>query len=152
MNSKARLGFSLLEIVVAVIVLMILIQYAVPSYRVAVEQNRVDLAASRLLMIYTAQKMYYVDKAEYATDIFKLTNAKLLDRALEPGGGGDAKYVYSTTADNAANPKQFLATAARQPEVWAGSITINTSATLAGMIENDTYTVTLTASKYALGL
>lgn len=156
MNSKARHGFTLLEIVVAVIVLMVLIRFAMPTYRVAVEQNRVDLAASRLLMIYTAQKMYFVDKAEYASDIYKLTNAKLLDKALEPGGGGDARYFYATTADNTANPKQFTATATRtttpEPQYWEGTITINTSATIAGSIVSADASVTLTTSKYALGL
>jgi Tfp pilus assembly protein PilE len=144
-----------MELLITVIILMIITRFAIPTYRVAVEQNRVDLAGSRLLMIYTAQRMYFVDKGEYARNIYQLTrDAKLLDRALEPGGTGDTKYQYTVTSPSPYNT--FSASATRlttpAPQSWTGSLTIDHNGTLGGSVTSTDGSKTLQASKYALGL
>ena len=144
-STGMRSGFTLLELVVAVIVLMVIVNFAIPQYRVATEQNRVDLAGSRLLMIYTAQRMYFVDNQTFAPTLNDLVNAKLLDPQLS----SDSKYTYSITSASATG---FTALATRAPQFFSGDLTINEKGILGGNIHSTDSSIILTASKYALGL
>lgn len=150
-NASRRNGFTLLELVVTVIVLMVIIRFAIPQYRVAIEQNRVDLAGSRLLMIYTAQRMYFVDNQTFAPAMGDLVHAKLLDAQL--AGGGDSKFGYGISG---ASPTGFTATATRlstpTPQYFAGDLTIDEKGILGGNVHSVDSSIVLTASKYALGL
>jgi prepilin-type N-terminal cleavage/methylation domain-containing protein len=145
-----RRGFTLLELVITVLVLMVIINFAVPQYRVAMEQNRVDLAGSRLLMIYTAQRMYFVDNQTFAPTLGDLINAKLLDPALSTG---ESKFAYSISG---ATASAFTATATRLstpvPQFFSGDLTINERGVLGGNVHSADSSIVLTASKYALGL
>lgn len=144
-----RRGFTLLELVITVLVLMVIVNFAVPQYRVAMEQNRVDLAGSRLLMIYTAQRMYFVDNQTFAPTLNDLVNAKLLDPVL----ASDSKFAYSITG---ASATAFTAVATRLstpvPQFFSGDLTMNERGVLGGDVHSADSSIVLTASKYALGL
>lgn len=145
-------GFTLMELVVTVIVLMVIINFAIPNYRVASEQTRVDLAGSRLLMIYTAQRMYFVDNQTFATALSQLSAAKLLDVSLQ-NGSADSKFFYTIEAADATT---FSAAAARSttptPQFFAGTLRINEKGVLSGDVHSSDSSIILTASKFALGL
>ena len=151
--ARRRNAFTLLELIVAVIVLMVIISFAIPQYRIAMEQNRVDLAGSRLLMVYTAQRMYFVDNQTFAPALTDLVNAKLIDSALAPGGGSDSKFTYSIKS---ASATAFVAEAARastpSPQYFSGTLSIDEKGALTGSVQNSDSSVVLTASTYALGL
>lgn len=142
-----------MELVVSVIVLMIIMNFAIPQYRVAMEQNRVDLAGSRLLMIYTAQRMYFVENQTFAPALSDLIGKKLLDPSLAPGAGADSKFFY---AIDSADATAFSAKATRSstptPQVFSGFIAINQKGELSGTVQSADSSIILTASRYALGL
>lgn len=56
---------SLVEIILVVVVLVVLAGLGLPSYRKAVEKNRLQNAEFNLTAIYNAQKRYRLDRGSY---------------------------------------------------------------------------------------
>jgi len=150
MTHRSR-GFTFAELMVVVTIMMVLVGFGVPRYHQAVEQSRVDIAGANMVMIWTAQRMYWVSHSQaFATSLAQLTsvNEKLLDPNCAPGSGSDDKYDYAITAGGAT----FTATATRKAgDRWSGTLTIDQTGTLAGTI-SDGVSITLEPSRYALGL
>ena len=149
---RQRRGFTLAEVMIVVVVSMMILSWAMPNYFQAVEQSRIDLVGANLLMIWTAQRMYFVNNATYASSTAALVTAGLLDSSFESGTTADGKYEYTI---DSASASAFKATAERKSgERWAGNLSIDQGGNLTGSISTgeDPNVIMLTPSLYAIGL
>jgi len=71
-------GFTLVEVMIVLIVICAMIAMSAPSFRRTVEQSRADIAAANLRAVWSAERVYWLEKHEYASAA-QLTTAKLLD-------------------------------------------------------------------------
>lgn len=123
-------GTSLLEMMVVVTITGILISFAAPSYRKAVEQSKLDLAATNLRSIWAAERFYYLDQRAYTSNFSVLSGTGVLDSGLI---NSDPFYSYSLAVNEAGT--SFTATATRVgSSVYTGSLAIDPSGALTGGI------------------
>jgi type II secretory pathway pseudopilin PulG len=147
---RRSVGFTLLELAIGVIVMVIIFSYASPKYWEATEQARVDLAGRRLIMIYTAQRLYYADNQAFSTSLANLVTANTLDQYLPPGSGSDGEFSYTVTSGSAL---QFTATATRLADsYWSGSISLNERGEFTGWVNNSDSSIKLTPPTTSNGL
>ena len=64
---KPRGGFTLIELMVVVLILGLLTFLIVPQYMRTIESSKADDAAGIVKMIGTANRMFYVDRNQYAS-------------------------------------------------------------------------------------
>jgi type II secretory pathway pseudopilin PulG len=148
-DGAPRRGVSLMELLVAGIVMLIILNFGIPNYRKGMAQARVDMAGTHLFAIYTAQRMYRAENSTYAdnlggtTGMQKLITAKLVDPAMIPGPT-ENKFTYSI--DDGANATDFTARATWKTDIngvsepWAGAILINQTGTGWGGIDDSPLT------------
>lgn len=65
-------GFTLLELMIAVVIIGILASIAYPSYRDSVRQGNRSEAIAELQKLIAAQERYFLNNREYADDLTKL--------------------------------------------------------------------------------
>lgn len=108
----------------------ILATMGVPRFAITVEQARLDAAATALVTVHAAQRIYWLETAEFAPSLDALIDAKLLDPTLRPGA--DARYLLSIES---ASTAEFRAVAARKTgEAWTGSIAITQEGVVTGQV------------------
>ena len=127
---KARRGYSLVEMIVAVIVAGVLLSIGVPRFSQSLEQSRADVAGANLRAIWSAQRLYWLQNRTYAPDLNTLVSSNLIDPSLPPA---TIPYTYSI-AD--ASDNWFTATATRGgSSSWSGSFTIAADGTFTGAVQ-----------------
>lgn len=127
-EGRARPGSTLLELMVIVAITGILAAIAVPSYKVALEQARVDQAAATLRTIWAAQRFYKLDNASYAAGLEPLQQAGLLDDDLD-----------TTSFAFAVDPSGFPITATRAggQGTWTGALSVDAEGVITGSVSAD---------------
>ena len=85
-------AFTLVELTVVVAIIGAMAAFAVPSYRRAIEQSRIDIAGANLRAIWAAERLYWLQNQTYTTDIATLRELGLLDRKLPTGNGSEDDY------------------------------------------------------------
>jgi prepilin-type N-terminal cleavage/methylation domain-containing protein len=124
---KVRLapgGYTLLEVLVAVIIICVLTGIAAPMYSRAIEQARLDSAAGNLKTIWSAQRIYWLKFHTFAADLTVLETEDLISNSLaEAQTLPNSWYIYNI---NTADADSFIASAARNnSSVWQGEIQID---------------------------
>jgi prepilin-type N-terminal cleavage/methylation domain-containing protein len=136
-SPQAR-GFSLIEMIVAVIVAGVLLSIGVPQFAQSLEQSRADVAGANLRSIWSAQRLYWLQNRTYAPDLNTLVSANLIDPSLPTA---TVPYTY-TIAD--ASDSWFTATATRcGSSSWSGSFTIAADGTFSGGVQQSGQGVSL---------
>ncbi len=98
-HPKTQAGFTLIELMIAVVVLAILASIAVPSYgRFVQRANRAD-ATAELLRLAAAQERFYIANNTYT--------ASLAAPPAGLGGGGSSERGYYTIAVTEADVNGF---------------------------------------------
>ena len=135
MNKRSEKGFTLLEALVAIIIIGILISIAAPIYNTAVEQARLDSAAGNLKTIWSAQRAYWLKFHTFADDFTVLETEDLISTSLaQTQTSPDARYVYNI---DSASSDFFTASAVRSNStVWQGTIQMDELGRLTGSIIN----------------
>jgi prepilin-type N-terminal cleavage/methylation domain-containing protein len=107
-----RPGYTLVELMVAVVLIGILTAICAVSFPRAIEQARADLAAANLRNIQAAQrfyKLYYSagTGADYASSVTELSEHGLLERGILPPDASpvdlaryNPSYLYSIDPEN----------------------------------------------------
>ena len=78
LKSKIESGFSLLELMIAMFILIILLSVAVPTYRVAVQNARETVLAENLWQMRRAIDQYTADKGKLPQSLDDLVGAGYL--------------------------------------------------------------------------
>lgn len=129
-SAKSRRGITLVELMVAAVVIGILVSFAAPSFQRAVEQSRADIAGANLRAIWSAQRCYWLDARQYSEDLTELQTLGLLDTTI--GASGEF-YVFEISS---ADSVSFTATATRTgSSKWSGHYSINESGVLTGVVQ-----------------
>lgn len=109
-----RSGLSLIEVMVSIVLLGILLSISIPSYRRSIEQSRADVAAANLRAVWSAQRLYWLDRLDqagtgtYAVDALTLVNGNYLDPTFPHAATEPYTYSFAGVADTT-----FTATATR---------------------------------------
>jgi prepilin-type N-terminal cleavage/methylation domain-containing protein len=121
-------GFSIMEVMVVVLIMGVLISMCAPTYQLALEQSRADIAAANLRAIWAAERLYWLSNQSYSGDLNQLETLGLVDSAVTTS----TVYVYAITA---AESNTFSASATRaDSNVWSGTFTVDQTGTISGTI------------------
>jgi type II secretory pathway pseudopilin PulG len=134
-HPKARRGESLVEMIVATVIMGSLIASFLPRFQRSLEQARADLATANLRAIWAAERLYWLENPSrtYTSDLGLLVSGKYLDAALDPASQPPgAAYSYAVSPDLST----FSATATRAAGgSWAGSFSISGDGTTSGSVQ-----------------
>jgi len=124
----SRSAATLLELVIVMTILGVLLSFGIPSFQLAIEQSRAQVASANLEAIWSAQRLYWLANRTYAPDLATLQSAGMLDPSL----GSQTFFIYEIAS---ADANTFVATATRVSNVkWNGTFTIDQSGTLSGVL------------------
>lgn len=129
----AGAGFTIVELCIAMVILCMMATLAVPIFRKSIEQARADVASANLKILWSAQRIYWLENRCYASRLVDLRSMDLIDAAMaDSPGNPQAVYVYAISSANASG---FTAGAVRNASgVWAGQLQINQEGTIGGTI------------------
>jgi prepilin-type N-terminal cleavage/methylation domain-containing protein len=131
-------GYSLVEMIVAVIVAGVLLSMGVPKFAQSLEQSRADVAGANLRAIWSAQRLYWLQNRTYAPDLSTLLSANLIDPSLPTA---TTPFGYSIAG---ATDSWFTATATRSGSPsWSGSFTIAADGSFSGGVQQSGQGITL---------
>lgn len=122
-----------MELTVAMTIMAIVIAYAVPMFQKAFEQSRVDLAATNLETLWTAQRLYWAQNRTFSGTVADMEQASLLDSSFVNSlSSAKNPFQYSVVS---ANESSFQVKASRiNSKRWHGEIVINEQGVLSGEI------------------
>jgi len=128
-RTSAR-GFSLIEMLIAMVVLGVLLSMGIPQFQQSLEQSRADVAGANLRAIWSAQRLYWLENRTYAPDLPTLLTANLIDPSLTTS---TVPYTYEVTGPS--DNSSFTATATRGgSSAWSGSWTITQDGIFSGSL------------------
>ncbi len=123
-----RAGFSIVELVVVLSVVAAISAAAVPGFRGAVEETRIERGVSDLHSIWLAERLYLLETGKFSGDLDTLAKAGLLSsRLLRAGSSG---YEYSVRVRGGLD---LLMVAKRVNSSWKGKLTLDHK----GRLRND---------------
>ncbi|KXK04813.1 MAG: general secretion pathway protein G [Acidobacteria bacterium OLB17] len=84
-GQRSSLGFSLLELMIAMFILIILISVAIPTYQRSVQHAKETVLHENLWQMRRAIDQFYADKGHLPKNIDDLVNEKYLrERPIDP--------------------------------------------------------------------
>lgn len=85
MSGKSQKGFSLLELMIAMFILIILLSVALPTYQRSVQHARETVLKENLWQMRKAIDQYATDKGKYPSSIDALVEGRYLrERPVDP--------------------------------------------------------------------
>lgn len=115
-----RAGFSLIELLIVIAIILIILAVALPKLTSARRYAQEMAAAKAITTIHTAETQYYSQYGNYATSLAQLgppasgtpgpSGAELIDRDLASGEKGGFKFILQQTQTGYAlnvNPVAF---------------------------------------------
>ena len=110
------------------VIVGILASLTVPSFHLALEQSRANVAGANLRAIWSAQRLYWLENRTYAPDLATLYSLDLLDSSVS----GQSYYTYEIESYDAAS---FSALATRTANGgWNGTLGVDQTGTVSGML------------------
>jgi prepilin-type N-terminal cleavage/methylation domain-containing protein len=136
-RAKARRGFTLVELSIAVIIIGILLSFVVPSFVRVSEQNRVDAASQYLRSIWSAERIYWLENKTFTSSLSDLQALGLID--VKIGAGNDGYFNYSISGASAST---FSVNATRAgSSIWTGTLHVSEVGDVGGFVGNTSGTV-----------
>ena len=95
-----RVGFSLVELAVVVVIIGVLVAFAVPRFRATVERSKAAEAFNYLAVVQAAQERYHARQSTYSDDLdelgIKLTTPKFFSvGSIGAGSSGDLEDSWT---------------------------------------------------------
>ena len=145
-NLKAESGFTLLEVTIVLIIMCVILSFAMPRFQLTFENTRVDLAATGLKTIWTAERLYNTQNKTWAPDLATLSQAQLIDPYFTTQNNDPkAPFLFSIALTDSG----YSASATRQnSNLWNGSISINEQGQLSGDITSSSGNAIIQPSNY----
>jgi type IV pilus assembly protein PilE len=97
---SVKKGFTLIEIIVALVILAILAAVALPNYMTMMTQGAANAAQNNLIAIYNAQKTYYFANAAYCTSTNSVCNSLASINSTLSLNITDARFTYTCNSTN----------------------------------------------------
>ena len=130
-GDSVRSGYSLIETLVALVMMSVLLAMGVPRFQLSLEQARANVAGANLRSIWSAERLYWLENRGYEADLGTLQSLNLLDPTLV---SATAPYTYSVAVSS--DGSSFTATATRSgTSSWAGSFTIASDGSFSGSVQ-----------------
>ncbi len=82
---QTRNGFSLIELLVVVAIILVLAGVAIPRMKEAILSSHHTAAVQTIRTIHATQAQYYGQFQRFAKDLGELASAKLIDREMASG-------------------------------------------------------------------
>ncbi len=134
--ARGARGYTLVELIVAMVVLGVMLSMGIPRFQQSMEQSRANVAGANLRAIWSAQRLYWLDNRTYAPDLATLLNANMIDPSLTTA---TAPYAYQVASSS---DSWFTATATRGGTAfWSGTLTIAADGTTSGSIRQGAGTI-----------
>ena len=129
----AHAGFTLIEACIAMTIVCLLATMGIPLYTRAVEQSRLDVASAKLRTIWSAERVYWLERRSFTSSMTTLNSMDLLDPSLlATAGPPEVVFTYQIVW---ANDATFQARAVRTgSRSWTGSIEIDQTGRLTGAV------------------
>jgi prepilin-type N-terminal cleavage/methylation domain-containing protein len=136
LHGAACRGYTMIEAVVAVVIIGVLVSLAAPLYSKAIEQARLDSAAGNLKTVWSAQRAYWLKNHTFASSLTLLEDESLISASLaQTQTLPNAMYIYDI---DSAGDSSFAASAVRDGSgVWSGQIQIDETGEITGQISKD---------------
>ncbi len=106
-RNKARAGFSLIELLIVIAIILVILTVAIPKFSKAVMGARETGAVKAITTIHTAQVQYYSSYNRFAASLQELgppasgadgpSAAGLIERDLASGDKGGYKYTLAAS-------------------------------------------------------
>jgi prepilin-type N-terminal cleavage/methylation domain-containing protein len=123
---RARRGYSIIEVMVVLTVMVVLIGISAPSFQRALEGSNADIAIANLRAIWAAERFYWIVNRQYTGSLNDLVQLGVLTKDVETA---QAPYSYSF------DPVNLVATAVRSGSGnWSGQFTIDDTGAIGGSI------------------
>ena len=123
MNIKSTAGFTLIELMIAVVVIAILAMVAITAWNDSVQKARRSDAKSTLTNIASRQEQFFLDNKRYTADMTELGYGATTNIASTDGH-------YSISATVTASPPAYTLTAAPlNTDLYCQSLTLNSLGT-----------------------
>jgi len=134
MKFHRQSGFTLTEILIALTIICILFTMAAPIYSEAAEQAKLDSAVRNLSIIWSAQRVYWLNNKTYCSDLMTLESLDLLgNKEITLQDTSKSAYLYTIVQ---ADAETFTATATRnESNHWSGVVQITESGSITGGID-----------------
>ncbi len=97
-------GFTLLELMIGLVIVVILSSIAIPSFSKAIEKTKVKDAQTTLSAIFSAEKIYRLDQNSYGS-----LGTLVVNNYLSDPNSGNSTWIF----DAVGNAGTFAATATR---------------------------------------
>lgn len=133
-------GYSLIEAMVAMVMMSVLITIGLPQFQLSLEQAKANVAWANLRSIWSAQRLYWLENRTYATDLATLQGwipegslLPLVDPSLPTSTSGSVNVPYtyqvSSTGDGSATATRVGSS------TWTGSFTIAADGSYSGSVQ-----------------
>ncbi len=128
----ARGGFTLVELCIVMIIVCMMVTMAMPSFRRAIEQARVDAAAANLKTIWSAQRIYWLQYRQFSSQMSGLQSMDLIDSTTAASASNpQATFAYQVSS---ADAYSFVARAIRNSTSWVGQLQVDQQGKVTGAI------------------
>jgi prepilin-type N-terminal cleavage/methylation domain-containing protein len=125
-----RAGFTLVELLIAAVIVVILALQGVRRISLAEEDARADRACATLRNIWVAQRLYHMEHPAFDANLADLSSIGLVEPHL-----ADQMDPYGYTIDSA-DAAGFVARATRHGlGSWIGSFTIDQTGAFHGSVD-----------------
>ncbi len=104
---KHPLGFTLIELVIAMAILAIIAAIAIPAYNGYISQSRISAAAANLEPLRLAEEDYWLDNGTYVAGSWDPDGSKTLETGAlgwKPDGD-ENNFTYTVTAGSTGDIK-----------------------------------------------
>lgn len=127
-----RGGFTLVEVCITMTIVCLMVTMAVPSFRRAIEQARLDAATANLKTIWSAQRLYWLQYRQFSPQLSGLQSMDLIDSATA-ASASDPQAVYAYQVSSA-DAYSFVVRAVRNNTSWVGQLQIDQQGRVCGAV------------------
>ncbi len=102
MKLPTQRGFSLVEMLMALVVMAILASVALPAYQDSVRKSGRSAAKGALMGVAMRQEQHFLNNRSYSTDLggLGLPDPYYVDKTNDAVAGSDARRIYQIALDN----------------------------------------------------
>ena len=128
---RTSAGSTLMELMLVVAVLGILVGFGAPRYDVAVEQTRVDQAASALHSLWVAERLNWLEHRTFSDDLGARAGQRFVDAAVASQA---QPFVFVVEA---ADAQAFSISAERTgSSSWSGTLGLDETGDITGSTQD----------------